>query len=40
MEVPCCSGLNRISEIALEASGKMIPTQKIMVKINGEIKRF
>lgn len=39
MEVPCCRGLDRIAELALSASGKMIPTQKLIVGINGEVKR-
>ncbi len=40
MEVPCCRGLDRISELALEASGKMIPTQRLVVKVSGEIERL
>lgn len=39
MEVPCCRGLDRIAELALEASGKMIPTQRLIIDINGEVKR-
>ncbi len=39
MEVPCCRGLDRIAELALQASGKMIPTQKLVVSVNGEVKR-
>lgn len=37
MEVPCCSGLTRLAETALKASGKKIPFQNITVKINGEL---
>ena len=39
MEVPCCGGLQRIAELALQASGKMIPTQKLIVTIRGEVHR-
>jgi ferredoxin len=39
MEVPCCSGLNRISDLAIKASGKMIPTQKLVVSVTGEVSR-
>ena len=39
MEVPCCGGLQRIAELALKASGKMIPTQKLIVTVRGEIRR-
>ncbi|MBE0633360.1 4Fe-4S ferredoxin, partial [Candidatus Bathyarchaeota archaeon] len=40
MEVPCCSGLRRIAELALQASGKMIPTQTLMISVKGEISRI
>ena len=39
MEVPCCNGLRRIAEIALEQSGKMIPTQSLVVSVKGDITR-
>jgi NAD-dependent dihydropyrimidine dehydrogenase PreA subunit len=39
MEVPCCSGLERIAELALKASGKMIPTQRLIVSVEGEVTR-
>lgn len=39
MEVPCCSGLERIAELALRSSGKMIPTQRLIVSVKGEITR-
>ncbi|MFH2110468.1 MAG: 4Fe-4S binding protein [Candidatus Bathyarchaeota archaeon] len=39
MEVPCCSGLERIAELALRASGKMIPTQRLIVSVKGEVTR-
>ncbi len=38
MEVPCCSGIVRAVEIALQRSGKDIPVKKVKVGINGEIK--
>jgi len=37
MEVPCCSGLVRIAEMALAASGKNIPLHDVTVGIQGEI---
>lgn len=36
MEVPCCGGLDRIAELALKASGKTIPTRRIVVSVKGE----
>ena len=39
MEVPCCSGLKRVAEIALEQSGKLIPSQSLVVSVKGEITR-
>jgi NAD-dependent dihydropyrimidine dehydrogenase PreA subunit len=39
MEVPCCSGLRRVAELALKASGKMIPSQQLVVGVQGEITR-
>ena len=39
MEVPCCSALNVVARRALEASGKMIPTQRLVVSVTGDIKR-
>ena len=40
MEVPCCSGLRKIAELALNASGKMISTQTLVIDIKGEITRL
>ncbi|MFC1802787.1 ATP-binding protein [Thermoproteota archaeon] len=40
MEVPCCRGLNRIVELALRASGKMIPTQNLLISVKGEVQRI
>ena len=39
MEVPCCSGLRRVAELALEQSGKLIPSQTLVVSVDGEITR-
>ena len=37
MEVPCCSGFRRIAEIALEQSGKMIPSDQADNLIEGAL---
>ena len=39
MEVPCCGALNVVAQRALDASGKMIPTQRLIVSVDGYIKR-
>jgi NAD-dependent dihydropyrimidine dehydrogenase PreA subunit len=39
MEVPCCSGLRRIAELALKTSSKMIPTQNLVIAVDGNISR-
>ncbi|OGD44569.1 4Fe-4S ferredoxin [Candidatus Bathyarchaeota archaeon RBG_16_57_9] len=36
MEVPCCSSLEGIAELALNASGKTIPTRRLIVSVKGE----
>ncbi len=36
-EVPCCSGLSRVVDWAVEASGKAIPVRKHIVNIGGEM---
>lgn len=36
MEVPCCSGIVRAVDIAMERSGKDIPVTKVRIEINGE----
>src|SRR4030067_2920685 len=38
MEVPCCFGLVKATEDAIEASGKHIPLKKVKIGIRGEIK--
>jgi len=37
MEVPCCFGLVKATEDALEASGKTIPLKKVKIGIRGDI---
>ena len=39
MEVPCCSGIVRIAQAALEQAGVEIPTHDITVGINGTVLR-
>ncbi len=38
MEVPCCFGLVKATEDAIEASGKNIPLKKVKIGIRGDIK--
>jgi len=38
MEVPCCFGLVKATEDAIEASGKKIPFKKVKIGLHGEIK--
>lgn len=37
MEVPCCSGLKRLLELAVADSGKQIPLEVVVIGIEGEI---
>ncbi|MFC1866367.1 ATP-binding protein [Chloroflexota bacterium] len=37
MEVPCCSGLKRMAEMAVESSGKKIPVQESIISIGGKV---
>ena len=37
MEVPCCSGLVRIAQAALAESGATIPTQDVVIGIQGDV---
>ncbi|MFZ5987638.1 MAG: ATP-binding protein [Bacillota bacterium] len=39
MEVPCCSGIVRAVDIAVDRSGKNIPVTKVRVGINGDIQK-
>lgn len=38
MEVPCCSGLERLARAALNASGKSIPLSIITIGVDGRLK--
>jgi Pyruvate/2-oxoacid:ferredoxin oxidoreductase delta subunit len=40
MEVPCCSGIVRAAETALQMSGKNIPLKKVKISINGEAENL
>ena len=37
MEVPCCGGLQRAAETALQNSGKFIPWQVVTISRDGRI---
>ena len=37
MEVPCCGGLQRAAETALQASGRFIPWQVVTISRDGRI---
>ena len=37
MEVPCCGGLQRAAELALQASGKFIPWQVVTISRDGRV---
>ncbi len=38
MEVPCCTGLERIVQIAMQKAGVTIPVEKTIVKIDGSLR--
>lgn len=38
MEVPCCSGLVHLAQMAITASGKEVPMEVVTVSLTGEIK--
>ncbi len=38
MEVPCCGGLSRLVDMAMNESGKDIPIRKYIIGVRGEIK--
>jgi len=37
MQVPCCSGLYRLAQEAIQESGKNIPLKVVVIGINGEV---
>jgi NAD-dependent dihydropyrimidine dehydrogenase PreA subunit len=37
MEVPCCAGLPWIVKQAMEAAGKVIPTEEVVISTRGEV---
>lgn len=37
MEVPCCTGLVRIAEAAVELAGSQIPVDDVVISIRGEV---
>lgn len=39
MEVPCCSGIVRAVDMAMQRSGKDIPVTKVKITIDGEAER-
>jgi hypothetical protein len=38
MEVPCCTGLVRIAEMAIADSGRDIPLEDATISIQGEVR--
>jgi len=38
MEVPCCSGLLKVTQAALDESGKVIPYASVEIGIKGDVK--
>jgi Pyruvate/2-oxoacid:ferredoxin oxidoreductase delta subunit len=38
MEVPCCSGLQRLAEHVIDQSGKSIPIEVVTISLAGEVK--
>ena len=40
MEVPCCSGLPVILQRAMQAAGKAIPVEQIVISTRGDILKF
>lgn len=37
MQVPCCSGLTRVAQLALSQVGKDIPTEDVTIGLRGEV---
>ncbi len=38
MEVPCCSGMMRLAQAAIAASGKEIPVNEVIISLDGSVK--
>jgi len=38
MEVPCCAGMSRITQMAAAASGKDVPIDVVTISLDGQIK--
>ena len=38
MEVPCCGGIVRMAELALQQSGKNLPLKEVTISLDGKIK--
>lgn len=38
MEVPCCSGMSRIAQMAVAASGKDVPVEVVTITLDGQVK--
>ncbi len=39
MEVPCCSGLLQIAELALSQASRQVPVKVVVVSVDGQIKK-
>ena len=39
MQVPCCSGLTRLAQLALSQAGKDIPAEDVTIGLRGEVLR-
>jgi hypothetical protein len=37
MEVPCCTGLLRIAEAAIQQSGRNVPLRDVTISIRGQV---
>jgi ferredoxin len=37
MEVPCCTGLLRIAEAAIETAGREVPLESVVISIRGQV---
>lgn len=38
MEVPCCSGMLRIAQMAMAASGRNVPIEVVTISLDGLVK--